>query len=211
MAVEKGKVLAAIEVKFKGSSLTKNFKDKMATQWAEKIDTDEDIDTFIALREDVILEASAEADRRVQLAEENRKKAEQAKGEEKQPEKAEETKVIPDDAPEWAKALLQGFQQSKEEIASLKAEKQAETLRERFTKDERVRGVPSFILDKYIPTEEKDFEANAEKLSTEFGQFLKDSKLETFGKDNPSGSTNTKVGAKEATKKEVDAVADMII
>lgn len=208
MAVEKGKVLAAIEVKFKGKSLTKNFKDNMATQWAEKIDTDEDIEQFIALREDVILEASAEADRRVSAAKSSWQ--DESKGEEKQVEKKEETKVIPDDAPDWAKALLQGFQQSKEEIASLKAEKQAETLRERFTKDERVKGVPSFILDKYIPTDEKDFDNNADLLKTEYSKLVDTTKLSALGQDTPSGSTNTKVGSKEATKEQVKKVADMI-
>jgi len=65
MAVEKGLVLTAIEAKFKGKSLSKTFKENLATKWAAKIDNDTDIDDYVSDREEIILEAEREANSRV--------------------------------------------------------------------------------------------------------------------------------------------------
>jgi len=191
MAVEKGKVLAAIEAKFKGKSLTKNFKENLATKWADKIENDEGIDAYIEDREDTILEASNEADRRAtQAAQRARQEAaDAAAGKKPGEEDKSKTPTVPEDAPEWAKALVnqmtQQNQKLQEEISAFKTARQTESLADRFKKDERLKGIPEFALKGYIPTKEEDFETAVTSLATEYGEFAKTNKLGSFGKDAP--------------------------
>lgn len=205
MAVEKGKVLAKLESLFEGKSITKNFKENLASKWADKIDTDEDIETYIKDREDVILEASSEADRRVSLAEKARKEAEKAKQDPAKAPEKEETK-IPDDTPEYMKAFMNELKSTREEIAAMKAEKNAESIKSRFMKDERLKDVPDFIKSKYVPTSESELETAAATLQAEFSTYAKEAKIQSFGQDNPSGKGQPPANEKQASKGEVDAV-----
>ena len=105
MAVEKGKVLAELELKTKGKSLSKIAKDKIAAKWADKINSDEEIASYVDDQADLLDEMAAEADRR---ATEATKKALEKTGAPK-PEKTESSEDGKDDddttMPEWAKAM----------------------------------------------------------------------------------------------------------
>ena len=63
MSVEKGKVLAAIETRFKGKSISKTYKENLAARWAAKIESETEIDDYINERADDVIEASKEADK----------------------------------------------------------------------------------------------------------------------------------------------------
>lgn len=189
MAVEKGLVLAAIEEKFKGTSLTKNFKENLAGKWAEKIENDEGIEDYVSDREDIILEASAEADRRATDAIKKVKKPESTPAPE--PEKKKEE---PDnDMPAWARSLM-------EEITSLKSQQKRQTLAEKFKSDERVKklNIPEKMLSRYIPADEDSFETAVQDFTSDFSQLAKSAKIAGFGGDTPADSTS---GGDEAKKK----------
>src|SRR5690606_25812043 len=145
MAVEKGKVLAAIETKFKGKSLTKNFKENIAAKWAEKIEKDDDIDGYIEDREDLILEASAEADRRAVAA---AKKAKEEAAEAVNPEKKDEKKPtevkVDDSTPEWAKALIEQNKALSDKINAFEQAGKAKAIEDKFISDERLKHVPKY-------------------------------------------------------------------
>lgn len=198
MPVPKDKVSAAIETKFKGKSLTKNFKDQLATNWAEKIETEEGIEEFINDREDVILAASTEGDRRATAAatKARQEAADAAAGKKTEPEPAKEPE-LPADTPEWAKAIMQSTKALAEKVNGFESKQQAKTLQERFESDPRVKDVPAFIRNGYIPTTEEEFETKATSLATEFKTFAETNKLSSFGKDappppgTPGGSTKT--------------------
>ncbi len=208
MAVEKGKVLTAIDAKFKGKSLSKNFKDSLATKWAAKIETDEDIDAYIEDREDVILEASTEADRRATQAAKKAKEEAAAAVTGKKDDNEDEEPIDDPTMPAWAKAMMNQNKALAEEISSFKQSRQAETLADRFHKDPRLKDVPEFVRKRAIPTKEEDFESAVTELHTEYSKFATDNKLQAFGGDTPpSGGNKGGSGGASAGKVDPDIVS----
>lgn len=205
MAVEKGKVLAAIETKFKGKSLTKNFKENIAAKWAEKIEKDDEIDAYIEDREDLILEASAEADRRaVAAAKKAKEEAAEAVNPEKE-KKPEEVKVD-DDTPAWAKALIDQNKALSDKINAFEQAGKAKTIAEKFASDDRVKGIPEFIRKGYTPASDDDYETKVTELSEAYKTFVDQNKLQSYANDKPNGSTDKTTAATvkdEATDDEV--------
>lgn len=173
MAVEKGLVLAAIEAKLKGKSLSKNFKENLAAKWAERIETDEDVDSFIDDREDVLLEASSEADRRAQEAVKKVKV-----------EKVEEVKVD-DNNPN--KELLSAIQALTAKVDGFENAQKTKSLEERFRADERLKGVPEFLIKRSIPKSDEEFDSVADELAQEYKSFAEKNKLSSYGNDTPAG------------------------
>lgn len=202
MPVEKGKVLAAIESKFKGKSITKTFKENLAEKWAAKIDNDTEIDTYIEDREDVILEAVSEADRRATDA------VKKAKQPDPNPEPKKEEE-LPADTPEWAKALINQNKALEERLTGFESAQQQKSIAERFKTDERLKGIPEFMLKRAVPSKEEDFETAVTELASEYSTFAKEAKITTFGNDTPPGAAPGKEGGKkEASKEEIDKIAD---
>jgi len=204
MPVEKDKVLAAIESKFKGKSITKTFKENIAAKWAAKIDNDTEIDAYIEDREEVVLEAVSEADRRATAAVEKVKK-------ETQPEKKEEVESkeveLPADTPEWAKALITQNKTLEAKINGFESAQQAKTIEQRFKSDERLKGIPEMLLKRAIPKTEDEYEATVTELANEYSTFATEQKITSFGNDKPGGASGQPSGGKkEASKEELDAV-----
>lgn len=189
MAIEKGLVLAAIELKLKGKSASKNFKENIAAKWAEKIETDADLDSFIEDREDVLLEACSEADRRATAA---TAKAKEEAGKPNSPVKEDEKPAIPDDAPEWAKALIKQNETMSAKLDTFESKQKTQSIAERFNSDERTKGIPDIIRRSFLPKSDDDFETQVEALVTEYKPFAEKHKLAAFGKDTPGSGTDTK-------------------
>ncbi|MBF9252478.1 hypothetical protein I2I11_04160 [Pontibacter sp. 172403-2] len=183
MPAERAKVLAAIETKLKGKSLSKNFKDSIASKWAEKIDTDENIDAYIDDREDILLEASSEADRRATEAA-NKAKGEQKKDEGTPPTDSPPAKPNQEPDSEIAK-LTQLVTTLAGTVNAMQQEKQAQSITERFKKDGRLKGVPEFMFKGRIPSKDEDFETAVTELATDYTEFAKQNKLAAFGNDAP--------------------------
>lgn len=195
MAVEKGKVLAAIEAKLQGKSLTKNFKENLATKWAEKIETEDDIEAFVDDREDVLLEASSEADRRAVAA------AKKAKSESQEP-KQEETPSVDDDTPAWAKALIQ-------KVEGFERQQKSQTIAERFRNDERIKslkGLQEHMFKGRIPQSEEEYDAKVEEFVDDWKPYLEKTVIQDQ-KDipPPNGKGAPKAGGKEISAEEAKA------
>lgn len=197
MAVEKGKVKAALDTLFKGKSVSKELKEKYAARWANKIDTDDDIDDFVKDREDDVLDASKEADARATQAAQTARQEAAAAAAGKEPEKVDNP--VPNDAPDWFKAYMAKDAEEKaalkQQLGAFEQKQQAKSIAERFKTDERLKGVPEFMMKGYIPQSEEEFENSVTALSTEFGTWAKDNKLSSFGADSPSGRGNDKTGS----------------
>lgn len=210
MAVEKAKVKAALDAKFKGKSVSKEMKESYAARWAQKIETDDDIQTYVDDREDDILDAAKEADRRATAAEKvGREKAAQAASGNPEGNKDEPTTTeLPDDTPGWAKALLKQNEALSQEVAGLKAARTAETLTERFKKDERLKGIPEIMFKGRIPTKDEDYETAVEDLAADYKTFAETHKLTPagagLGKDNPPGG-GSKTGSSDSVSAEIEA------
>lgn len=204
---DKGLVLKAIEAKLKGKSLSKNFKENLASKWAEKIENDEDIDAYVDDREDILLEASSEADRRAVAA---AKKAKETKVEEK----VEEEKVeVDDDAPAWAKALIKQNQTLASEIEAFKSQQKSQSIAERFKKDERIaklKGLPDHAFIGRIPQTEDEYEQAVEAFTNDWQPFLEKHKLGEQGGDEPVSGKGAGVGGdvKKISNDEAKAIVE---
>lgn len=214
MAVELKKVLDAIELKFKGKSITKDFKKALATKWADKIDNDTDIDKFIEDREDVILEASAEGDRRATAAGKAGKEEVIKKVTGKEPE------IIEDEPTDDMGKLMKMVTGLVTEISTLKAEKTTASLADKFTNDERLKGISPTLLKKWAPTSaisDEDLDALIEQTAVELKDFVKvekqDAKATGFGGkqsfERPGSLTNGVVVSTDV-KEVPDAVKNLI-
>lgn len=195
---DKGLVLKAIEAKLKGKSLSKNFKENLATKWAEKIENDDDIDAYVDDREDLLLEASSEADRRAVAA---AKKAKEDAGK-PDPKKEEEKVEVDDDAPEWAKALIKQNQALASKIETFESQQKSQTIAERFKKDERIsqlKGLPDHAFNGRIPKTEEEYEQAVESFTTDWKPFLEKHKLGEQGGDQPASGKGGNTGGE--TKK----------
>jgi hypothetical protein len=200
MAVEKGLVLTAIEAKLKGKSLSKNFKENLATKWADKIEDEAGIEAYIADREDLLLEASSEADRRAVAA---------AKKAKEEAEKAKTTTVeddgdieLPSDTPDWAKALMKQNQMLAQKVQSFESQQKSQTIQERFRKDERIsalKGLPDSAFKGRIPKSEEEYDNAVEEFVNDWKPFLEKHKLGEQGGDQPASGT----GAAAANSKDV--------
>lgn len=196
MAVEKGLVLTAIEAKFKGKSLSKTFKERIAEKWAAKIDTDADIEDYINDREDVILEASTEADRRV---------TDYVKANPKEPKKPEEKETVelPADTPDYVKVMMAKMESMGAEISGFKAQTQQKSLEERFKANPELKGIPEFMFKGRIPTKEEEFDNAVQELKTDHTTFADANKLTNIGLDQPGGGNH--LGGLNPKSKEVPA------
>jgi len=183
MAVEKGKVLIAIETKFKGKSISKTFKDNLATKWAAKIDNDTDIDSYVDDREDVVLEAVREADQRVTDA---LKKVPSGK-DDKKPEDKEEVVKVDEDAPQWAKDLAKQNLELSQKLSGFQAQQSQQSLADRFKANPELKGIPEFMLKGRIPQSEEEFDTAVEELKADYTTFANENKLANIGKDTPAG------------------------
>lgn len=95
---------------------------------------------------------------------------------------------LPEDTPAWAKALLEQNHKLAEKVNGFEQQQTQKTVAERFTSDERVKNIPAFIRDKYIPSDASQIDQAIESLTTAFTGFAEEHKLNTLGKDNPGGA-----------------------
>lgn len=170
MAIEKSKVLAALQLKFKGKSISKTYLEKLATRYATKIETDADLDDYINEREEDIIDAGTEADRRVTAA--LKKPAEGPK-----PTATTETEIDEDelkDAPPYVKVMMKQMQGMTKTIEGLQAEKTVQSLTERFLKDERLKGLDAKLLKGRYPKTEEDFENAVTEAAEDLKDFIKE-------------------------------------
>lgn len=202
MAVDKDKVMSKLNEKLKGRSVTKDYKTKLAEKWAAKIETDDDIESYIDDRTDDILEAAAEADRRAKSAA-DKAKEEAAKAVKGETPKSEEKVEYPD-MPDYMKAFMKNVDDLKSEIGTLKAEKSQQSLADKFKSDERFKNIPESMMKRYIPSKEEDFEANATELAETWKSL--DVQTKGFGSDKPNASGKKITGDGEPSKENVDAV-----
>lgn len=198
MAVEKGKVIPVLTEAVKGKGYSKTFIEKMATKLAEKIEDDDSIQSYIDDRLDILIEADAEADRRATLAVDKFKK----------PEPEPKPDVLPDDTPEWAKTLVEQHKALTEKLAGFEQQNIAKTIEHRFRADERLKGIPEFVLKGRIPKSEDELDAAVEDIVNDWKSFTP----ANVGNDNPPANytVNKTTGKKEASDSDLDRIAAKI-
>lgn len=124
-------------------------------------------------------------------------KTQQENKNEMKPQQTDEPK---DDTPEWAKAL-------QAEIQSLKAEKLQDSIKS--TVHERLKDVPKEILEFVkLPSSLDEVDDFVDKFSNSFKEAKIQTRINSFGGDNPKPSDNKQVtqGVKEKTAEEIKAM-----
>ena len=115
-----------------------------------------------------------------------------------------ETDTATDDTPEWAKALIA-------KVESFEKANTQKTLKERFLSDKRVKDIPDFIRNGYIPTSEEEFEEKASELSTAYKEFAEKNKLQNYSGDNPPKGKGKDFGTKKISKEEAEKIASELV
>lgn len=109
-----------------------------------------------------------------------------------------------DDTPEWAKALIA-------KVESFEKANTQKTLKERFLSDKRVKDIPDFIRNGYIPSSEEEFEDKASELSTAYKEFAEKNKLQNYSGDNPPKGKGKDFGTKKISKEDAEKIASELV
>lgn len=184
MAIEKGKVIGKLLVKYKGTSLTKNFLENLGAKFAAKLPDDADdnaIDEYINDRDDLVQESIKETDKRVTEAVNKAKGGKVDKTDEPAPQPE-----LPTDAPDWAKTMIGGLvgqiKTLGDTVTKMQTEKTQQTLQQRFEGDPRLKGINPKLLKGRVPTTEDEFETAINEAVEDLKEFVQD--------DNASGGGN---------------------
>ena len=216
MAVkDKARVRKRLSALFpKAVGLTNERLDALAAKLnATDESTDEEIDTELTERNDngfmTFEEMKVEDDRiRVEMAKLKKPAAPNKTVE--QEEEGEETE--PSTNPVYAK-LEKQLAELAQKLEAKEAQEAHQSLANRFKADERLKGIPAWMVDPVVPKTEEEFETAVETLSENYKQFATDNKLEAFGNDTPESSTaRRKAGeVKEASKEETTELASKLL
>lgn len=204
MAITKDAVKTKFTAKFSKVNAPKTYKESLINKIADKVKDDEDetnLDSILDLYEPVLIETAAEFDRVRTAA---TKQANDDIKKKLDPEVKKEVVTqdeLPADTPEYVKVIMNQLKAQQSELASLKAEKTADSLTTRFQNDPRLKGIPAFALRGYIPKSEEELETNITELTGAYSEFAKTNKLAEIGADAPDrqgGGNQTTVTEKVA-------------
>lgn len=108
-----------------------------------------------------------------------------------------------DDTPAWAKALMQ-------EVQTLKAEKVQQTIQQKVSSHEKIKGIPAqFLKGKALPQKEEDIDAFAEEVANDYTAFKQELTNQGFAQTSkPVGSAGP--GKEPVDPKQIDAILDSI-
>lgn len=108
--------------------------------------------------------------------------------------------------------VLKEMAELKATLAEKEAQEKRQSLANRFKQDERLKGIPSFLVNRAVPTSEDEYDEAVETLAAEFKEFATEHKLESFGKDAPPAGKAPKFGGKvEISKDEADKLAGRLL
>lgn len=215
MAVkDKARVRKRLSALFpKAVGLTNERLDALAAKLnATDESTDEEIDTELTERNDngfmTFEEMKVEDDRiRVEMA-----KLKKPAAPKKTVDQEEEEEEVETSNPALTK-LEKQLAELAQKLADKEEKEARQTLANRFKADERLKGIPAWMVDPVVPKTEEEFETAVETLSENYKQFATDNKLEAFGNDMPASSTaRRKAGeVKEASKEETTELASKLL
>lgn len=197
MAVDKGLVRQALEIKFKGKSLSKTSKDKLAEAYAPVIENLADIDDYITAQTPAIEILIAETDSRVTEALKKAPKTEPAKAT-----ASTEEIELPDDTPAWAKAMVKQNQELAKKIEGFEASQSRQTVEQQFKNHEGLKGIPELFLKGRTPKTAEEIETAVAEIKADVEAYQTQHNITIIGKDTPPGGDAG--GGGNPASKEVD-------
>ena len=162
-----------------------NLSSTRISQYAERLkaklseeSTKEDVDNLIKDLNDLVdFEQVAKDDDRLRTYQKPQPKVEEAP-------KPIET---PTDNP-----MLEMLKQLTDKIDKLESDKFQESVSGKFKSDKRLEGIPSLIVDKFVPNSFEDIDSTIESLVDTFKDEQIKSKLNSFGRDIPPQGEHSK-------------------
>lgn len=218
----KDKIIAAFKLKYPGINLSKTRLAAIATKIETKVIDDETkIDAALAAMDDAYAFSDiAKEDDKVRTLE-ARVKAPKKEDDptetaaEKAAREAAEAaaKIVPapDDAPAWAKALIEQNKNLANDLAVIKGEKIANTIKGKAT--ELLKEVPVEFWEEWtLPANEDGLTAFAEKVNTKFTSLNQQRTEAGFGLlGTPKAGTGGKGDTVKASKEEVASLVESIM
>lgn len=207
MPVEKGKVKAALDAKYKGTSLTKELKEGYADAFAATIEDDESIEAFLNTQDALIRLNMKDADRRSQAAaaKARQEAADAAAG--KKPEDVKPEDVEDPTEPAWAKALRKQNEELHSRLEGFQRQQSTQTISEQIKQDERTKAIPAaFYKGRALPTAET-YEAFVEELKADYTTFATENNLQGFGAAAPPAGNGFTAAAGQTGKVDADLMA----
>jgi hypothetical protein len=193
MAIPQASVQGKFSAKFGKVNLPKTFKENLIKKIANKLDSEDEIDSTLDAYEDVITEAASELDRtRTELT----KKVEK-KDVVEQPAPSTEP---PADADPLTKQMFEQMKTINDALQGILNKDKVASLADRFKKDERLKDIPESFIKLALPKTEEEYESQVTALTDSYSQFAEKNRIEAIGADAPIRST----GAKGVTEKIVD-------
>lgn len=108
-------------------------------------------------------------------------------------------------------ALEKRLKALEEQLAKKEAEEQRRSLADRFMADERLKGIPEWMVRKSIPSSEEEFEATVTELADNYKAFATENKLATFGKDTPPAGTPPKKEPAQVSDEEAKKITSRLL
>lgn len=183
MAVDKGLVRSALDIAFKGKSLSKTSKDKLAEAWAPIIDNNADIDGYIKEQTPALEVMIAQTDFQVTEALKKAPKTEPAKVETT----TDEIEIPADASPEM-KAMMSMMQGMKKKIDGFEASQSQQTVEQQFKNHEGLKGIPEIFFEGKAPKTAEEIDAVVEKIKTDVEAYQTANNITIIGKDTPPGA-----------------------
>ena len=185
-----------------------NLSTTRISQYAEKLkaklseeSTKEDVDNLIKDLNDLVdFEQVAKDDDRLRTYQKPREEVKERVLEHEQ--KQEVIKKTTEQ-----ESLAQLVKQMSDKIDKLESDKFQESVSSKFKSDKRLEGIPSLIVDKFVPNSFEDIDTTIESLVDTFKDEQIKAKISAFGRDiPPQGEHSKSVEVKQASDKEVDDV-----
>lgn len=212
MVKDTTKVRARLEALFpKAAGLSKERIDALAAKLTVTDDsTDEELDAELQQRNDNGLhtfeEVKIEDDRiRTELAKAKKPAAPATPPAQDPPAEPEPNEPAAETAMEKRLKALE------ELLAKKEAEEQRRSLSDRFKTDERLKGIPEWMVNKSIPATEEEFEASVTELADNYKAFATENKLGAFGKDTPPAGTPPKKDTDQVSDEEAQQITKKLL
>lgn len=197
--VEAAKIKARLRVKFPKANLSTKRLDEISAKLAKKPEDGADDDAIDAVLEDyndngaMTFEEIAKTDDKVRTLEARKSAA------------VAEVEVEEDEPTTEIGKLMKVVSGLANTINTMQQQSTQQTIAQRFSKDERLKGIPQFMLKGRVPTKDEDFETTIEDILADWTPYAEKNKLDAFnGEDVPPGSETTAADRKGKVK-EIDA------
>ncbi len=204
----KDKIIAAIKAKFPDVNLSAKRLDAIADKLTPKVTDENEIDAQIDVYNDYNpISEIAKTDDTVRDLKGKLKTAPKAPDTQSSS-TTTTTETVPDEAPAWAKALIESNQQLSQKLASMEKEKQVSTMQQKLSAHEKLKGIsPVFFKGRALPEKEEDLEAFVDGIKTDYDSFKQESNNEILiGGTKPVGGTAGQTGKVSSMFQEVMAM-----